>query len=68
MKHVWIRIDSFEDRKNVVYALASSGYNVRTYYETDGLLIHKYWVIFEVPNEDIKNSMPTVTPTGSTQG
>jgi len=53
MKKVMINIQSYDDRNNMIISLANAGYNVTTNIETDELFHKTYWVVFEVPENNI---------------
>jgi len=56
MKEVWLSIENYEDRKNMVWALVNAGCRVRIKDEQDKAVItrYTYWVIVEVPDLNIK--------------
>lgn len=55
MKKVMINIQSYDDRNNMVIALANAGYNVTINIEEDIMFnLKTYWVVFEVPENNIK--------------
>ena len=54
MKEVWLKIDTYEDRKNTVFALANAGYKVRSVNDTDWLYNTTYWVVFELQPENVR--------------
>ena len=62
MKEIWLNIQNYEDRKNVVWVLSCAGYRVRVEeeVEVDTVICTlrtrvTYWVITEVPDNNIKN-------------
>ncbi len=56
MKEIWISIQSYSDREKIIVALANSGYSVTTKTEEDNNRDKLYWVIFELPDLNIKGS------------
>lgn len=56
MKEIWLSIQNYDDRKNMVWALSCAGFKVRVKDEQDNSIptIHTYWVIVEVPENNIK--------------
>ena len=56
MKEVRINIQSYADRTSIVLALANSGISVRVFEEPKTLGANLFWVIFEVPENNIKTT------------
>lgn len=56
MKEIWLSIKNHEDRNNIVWGLSSVGVKVRVKDEQDSnnTMEHTYWVISEVPDNNIK--------------
>jgi hypothetical protein len=55
MKKIMINIDNYDDRKNIISILAHAGYTVRVKVEEDNVHRKTYWVIFDLPDLNIKD-------------
>ena len=56
MKKIRLNIQSESDRVKMIIALANSGYTVTTKIEKDSNRNTIYWIIFELPDLNIKES------------
>ena len=56
MNELWLNIQDYEQRKNIVFILCCAGHSVRIVDKFDkDILTHDCWVVFDIPECNIKN-------------
>lgn len=55
MKKVMIKVQEYYDRMEMVKTLANAGYTVKIEIDGKSILSKVYWVVFEVPDINIKD-------------
>ena len=55
MKEIYLLISNKVDRERIILSLINNGYKVRLEKERENLYKMKYWIIFEVPDMNVKD-------------